>query len=404
MKYRTIFAVSFGLMLFFGVASTALAQFAPLVPCDGPYRVIGGTPYGCGPCFLLTMANRLLQFGVFLAIVISTLMFTYAGFLYLTSSTSPSNIVRAKSIFWNVLFGLVAALGAWLIINAVTLALGGQSLGGYANQFCAAGPEIDTDVGIAASAPRTGAQLGEVVSSDLAADLAVLDAALENCANPQCRAQVEAQREDLINQEIAELNAMMNECTGTACVNDIANSVAALENLRDTGGTIGPTGTIPAPDVGGSSSGNFDPVDHDLVLRRLEDAGVTVTSTAGIVQQDCPPGSPCTSLNGMREAVVDYTVGLAEGCRASNPACSLTVTGGTENTEHMAGDGATHGNGYKIDIDDNNQYFNTYMENLTADWRREGSARVLDTEDGGQIRVLREGSHWDNAIVPPPEA
>ena len=51
-------------------------------------------------------------------------MFAYAGILFLTSGGSSSAKEKATSIFKKVLFGLIIALAAWLIVTTILGAFG----------------------------------------------------------------------------------------------------------------------------------------------------------------------------------------------------------------------------------------------------------------------------------------
>jgi hypothetical protein len=54
---------------------------------------------------------------VMLAVFVATLMFAYAGFLYVTASANKANIETAKKVFSSVFLGLIFILTAWLIID-----------------------------------------------------------------------------------------------------------------------------------------------------------------------------------------------------------------------------------------------------------------------------------------------
>jgi len=92
----------------------AFALAEGIVPDD----IATGGPY-LQACDLVRVFDNLLRFAVYFATAIATLMFAYAGFLYVTASASQSNLENARKIFGNVFIGLVFILGAWLIINLV---------------------------------------------------------------------------------------------------------------------------------------------------------------------------------------------------------------------------------------------------------------------------------------------
>ncbi len=82
----------------------------------------------CRACDLVTLADNLLRFFVALSVFVASLMFAYAGFLYVTASANKNNFETAKKIFWNVFLGFIFILTAWLIIDISLRVLTGNSL------------------------------------------------------------------------------------------------------------------------------------------------------------------------------------------------------------------------------------------------------------------------------------
>lgn len=78
----------------------------------------GQGPY-CQGCDFIKLINNIVGFSVFLSSVIATLMFAYAGFLYVTAAANPNNIQAAKDVFGKVFLGFVFILTAWLIVDIV---------------------------------------------------------------------------------------------------------------------------------------------------------------------------------------------------------------------------------------------------------------------------------------------
>lgn len=86
-----------------------------LVPCDT----------NCGFKDFMTLINKFINYVVFfLALPLSAIMFTYAGFLLLTAGGEVSQKNKAKHIFTNVVWGIVIAVAAWLIVNTLLTILG----------------------------------------------------------------------------------------------------------------------------------------------------------------------------------------------------------------------------------------------------------------------------------------
>ena len=99
--------------------SAPLLASAVLVPCNG---------LNCDFAQLVELASKLIDYALVITIPISTCMFAYAGFLYISSSTA-GNIEKAHTIFRNVLLGLFFVLGAWLIVKTILVGLGAESYG-----------------------------------------------------------------------------------------------------------------------------------------------------------------------------------------------------------------------------------------------------------------------------------
>lgn len=109
----------------------AFAQGAGLpkqiVPCDG---------VKCTVCDLATLAQNIINTGIFVFVFLSALLFAYAGFLYLTNS-AIDKVSEAKSIFKNVVLGLIILLAAWLIVDTLMKSVLGGSFGPW-NDICRA--------------------------------------------------------------------------------------------------------------------------------------------------------------------------------------------------------------------------------------------------------------------------
>jgi hypothetical protein len=87
---------------------------------------------------------------------------------------------------------------------------------------------------------------------------------------------------------------------------------------------------------------------------------IAVVSSGNCSNQN---NSSCTSFDGMKQNTVDGIVNLAKDCRATSPACAMTVTGGTE-VGHSSSGTDSHIGGTKFDAQISNTAFNNYMTNL----------------------------------------
>ena len=118
-KLAALIAFAVFTILILTSALTVHAQLSssfvgPIVECG-----IGKGPLDCGFCDLQILAQNIINFLIFLAIVVAILMFVYAGFLLVTAGANEGQISRGKSIFWTVFIGLFIILAAWLIIDTV---------------------------------------------------------------------------------------------------------------------------------------------------------------------------------------------------------------------------------------------------------------------------------------------
>lgn len=97
--------------------STLLTKgLVPLVPCDK----------GCGFNDFMALINKVIKFILYgMVIPIAAIMFAYSGFLMFTAGGEAAGArTRAKSIFFSVVWGLIIAVAAFLIIRTILSILG----------------------------------------------------------------------------------------------------------------------------------------------------------------------------------------------------------------------------------------------------------------------------------------
>jgi len=102
--------------IFFFVALSVFAADpdpVPLVQCG----TAGGPD--CDFNAFLSLIQRLMKFLIFISIPIATLLFSYAGFLYVTAGGNTGKIQKAHDIFKDVAVGFLIVLSAWLIVNTI---------------------------------------------------------------------------------------------------------------------------------------------------------------------------------------------------------------------------------------------------------------------------------------------
>ncbi len=89
----------------------SFAWLAPLVPCGNTTDDI------CTPCELVALAKNIIDFFVFVVVIVAALLFVNAGVLYLFSPASPANIAKAHRVFIRTLIGLIIVLASYLFID-----------------------------------------------------------------------------------------------------------------------------------------------------------------------------------------------------------------------------------------------------------------------------------------------
>ncbi|MBI5306317.1 hypothetical protein HZB04_01905 [Candidatus Wolfebacteria bacterium] len=118
----SIFCIAILLSTFYFLLSINSAQAAlgGLVPC-GPG--ISGNET-CNFCHLITLVNRIINFALYdIAIPLVVVMTLYGGFVIMTAGDDAGKVTEGKNIIQAAVIGVLVALGAWLIINTVLLAL-----------------------------------------------------------------------------------------------------------------------------------------------------------------------------------------------------------------------------------------------------------------------------------------
>ena len=79
-------------------------------------------------CQLATVAQNVLNTGIYIAVFLSAVLFAWAGLKMLTSVANPGERTRAKEIFANVAVGLVIILVGWLVVDVLMRTLVGASV------------------------------------------------------------------------------------------------------------------------------------------------------------------------------------------------------------------------------------------------------------------------------------
>jgi len=123
--------------------------FAALAAVSDPAGLLSGNPglvpkcegAACRACDLVELANNVINFGVAFSVIVATLMFAYAGLLYVTAGgAGAEQVKKAHAVFGNIFVGLLAVLLAWLLVNIFFSVLSGKDLNVWTKISCVANP------------------------------------------------------------------------------------------------------------------------------------------------------------------------------------------------------------------------------------------------------------------------
>lgn len=117
----TLIVMPFVVGLPVGQVSAQTLETAPgrafIVSCAGP--VASDNLPSCNWCSLVTMIANVVDYAIYLAVIVSALAFAYAGFLILVNNGNAGKVRSALTIFKRTLFGVIGVLAAWLIVDAI---------------------------------------------------------------------------------------------------------------------------------------------------------------------------------------------------------------------------------------------------------------------------------------------
>ena len=121
-KYLLRAAASASLMLTAVPSFVFAAGIPTIVTCGGTGQA------ACTVCDLAQLAQNILNAGIYLAVILSAVLFAWAGFLYLTNVGNSGGVSKAKEVFGNVAIGLVIILASWLVVDIVMRTFVGASV------------------------------------------------------------------------------------------------------------------------------------------------------------------------------------------------------------------------------------------------------------------------------------
>ena len=126
-------------IFFITLISVAVLAPALAFALPQPTGVIGGQLVptcapNCAWADLVKLASNILNFLVFLSIMAAALMFSYAGFLYMSDGGSMNKVKEAHSVFAAVAVGIIIVLVAWLAVDTLMKTLTGKGIKEWSNQ------------------------------------------------------------------------------------------------------------------------------------------------------------------------------------------------------------------------------------------------------------------------------
>jgi len=136
-----IFALSFSILIFNFSIPAAYAQSSQtqtlnsnlpptnindtgfkLTVCDGPAEANLNHDSKYVPCDFngaMMQVQHLINIAIVVGVVVAILLFSYAGFLYVTAQGNTTKISTAHGIFIKVLGGFIIMLSAWFIVYQI---------------------------------------------------------------------------------------------------------------------------------------------------------------------------------------------------------------------------------------------------------------------------------------------
>ena len=181
----------FTLLFVVGQLALPVVAHAGGIPFFGPIIPDGSNVCPAGFGLLMIVINNIISFLLTLAIVfIAPLMIAYAGFLYVVNPANPGGIGKAKGILLRVISGIVIALAAWMIVDAVMAVLynpstpiAGGTLGTWSSLISGGGAVCLSQAG---AAPGTG--LNQVTGVSFGGGVTTAANGLSQCSssNPAC--------------------------------------------------------------------------------------------------------------------------------------------------------------------------------------------------------------------------
>ncbi|MFA5876870.1 MAG: pilin [Candidatus Paceibacterota bacterium] len=133
------------LLILFSIALIVVPFFSFAAVQQDPSALLSGSGGGlvpqcegafCRACDLIELSSNVINFAIAFSVIIATLMFAYAGILYVTAASKPEQVKKAHGVFVNVFVGLCIVLTAWLLVNITFSVLTGRGLAIWSDIAC----------------------------------------------------------------------------------------------------------------------------------------------------------------------------------------------------------------------------------------------------------------------------
>ncbi len=126
-QVKVLATISVFVMMLLPLYATAAGIPTQIVPSQYNCDQEGGCD---SICAIVVLAQNVLNFGIFMAVVISAFLFAYAGWNMLTSGGNAEVYAKGKRVFSNVLIGLIIILAGWIVIDTLMKTFTGTGLTG----------------------------------------------------------------------------------------------------------------------------------------------------------------------------------------------------------------------------------------------------------------------------------
>lgn len=246
--------VFMGALLFLVAPAAVFADsfLGPIVP----QNIQDGGPY-LQACHLVQLFDSALKFAVGFATLVATVMFVYAGFLYVTAAANQDNLNKAKTVFGNVFIGFVIVLVAWLVVDLIMSVFVNEKEVGPWNRIECVKVEDRTPY-----YPRGGA-IDSSLPGNPDADTCPT---CENIKSLNCKNPSSCSANDQMRAKIDAYAAELGDKASETIVTEAGPNTTLLHNQQDRYAT-GNTADIGCRNAGRSSSGGCT---SDWVKRNLD--------------------------------------------------------------------------------------------------------------------------------------